>query len=376
MSATVTPRAAVPARRTPTELSSAQATWLVAEREIGSKLRSKSFVISSVILVLIALGSVLWGGFTAGQDSSIKIAAPADAGALLADTPGLEVVETTDRAAAEALVRDGEVEAAVVVDAESPVGLTIIADSDTPSGLEQALAVKADVVLLDPDALNPLLRYFVALGFGVVFFMAALTFGATIAASVVEEKQTRVVEILISAIPTRVLLAGKVIGNTILAMGQILLLAAAVVLALVVTGQTELLQGLGAPVVWFAVFFLFGFILTAAMFAATGAMVSRQEDIGSTTGPVTYLVMAPYILVILFNDNPLVMTIMSYVPFSAPVGMPVRLFFGEAQWWEPLLSLAILLASCLLVIGIGARIYENSLLRMGARVKLSDALRS
>ena len=126
---------------------------------------------------------------------------------------------------------------------------------------------------------------------------------------------------------------------------------------------------------WFAVFFLFGFILLASLYSGAAAMVSRQEDIGSTTMPLMMLVMAPYILVIIFNDNPLVMTILSYIPFSAPVAMPVRLFVGEAQWWEPLLSLALLLAACVGAILIGAKIYENSLLRMGARVKLGEALR-
>jgi ABC-2 type transport system permease protein len=88
------------------------------------------------------------------------------------------------------------------------------------------------------------------------------------------------------------------------------------------------------------------------------------------------LIMAPYILVIFFNDNPVVLAVMSYIPFSAPVGMPVRIFLGEAQWWEPLLSLAILIATCVAAIILGARIYENSLLRMGARVTLREALRA
>ena len=103
-------------------------------------------------------------------------------------------------------------------------------------------------------------------------------------------------------------------------------------------------------------------------------MVSRQEDIGSTTTPLTMLIMAPYFLVIFFNDNPMVLAIMSYVPFSAPVGMPMRLFLGEAQWWEPLLSLAILIATSLAAIRVGARIYENSLLKLGARVPWREAL--
>jgi ABC-2 type transport system permease protein len=66
---------------------------------------------------------------------------------------------------------------------------------------------------------------------------------------------------------------------------------------------------------------------------------------------------------------------MSYVPFSAPVAMPLRLYLGQAQWWEPLISLAVLVATCAGAIWVGARIYRNSLLRMGARVKLAEALR-
>jgi ABC-2 type transport system permease protein len=88
------------------------------------------------------------------------------------------------------------------------------------------------------------------------------------------------------------------------------------------------------------------------------------------------LILAPYILVILFNDNPVVLGAMSYVPFSAPVAMPLRLYLGSAQWWEPLLSLVLLVATCVAAVLIGSKIYRNSLLRMGARVKLAEALRA
>jgi len=354
--------------------SAAQGIWLVAEREIGSKLRSKAFVISTAILVLGALALVIWGGFAAANNSGTPVAVTADAATYVADVEGLDVTEVADRAAAEVLVESGDVDAAIVADPESPVGVAVIADSDAPSQLLLQLAQTPPVELLNPESGNAALGYIAAIGFGVVFLFAASMFGGTIAQSVVEEKQTRVVELLISAIPVRSLLAGKVIGNTILAMGQILILAAVAIVGLTVTDQTALLQGLGGPIAWFAVFFLFGFILLASLFAAAASMVSRQEDIGSTTTPLTMLVMAPYFLVIFFFDNPLVLGIMSYVPFSAPVGMPMRLFLGTAQWWEPLLSLAILIATCVAAILVGARIYENSLLRMGGRVKLSEAL--
>jgi ABC-2 type transport system permease protein len=177
-----------------------------------------------------------------------------------------------------------------------------------------------------------------------------------------------------SAVPVRALLAGKVLGNSILAFGQIAIIAALAIIGLTITGQSELLSLLGAPVLWFVVFFVLGFVLLAALFAATGSMVSRVEDIGATTTPVTMLVMIPYFLVIFFYNNPVVLGIMSYVPFSAPVGMPVRLFLGDAQWWEPLLSLAILAVTALGTIVLGSKIYENSLLKLGGTVKWRDAL--
>nr|WP_205835279.1 ABC transporter permease [Microbacterium sp. CFH 90308] len=337
-------------------------------------MRSKSFLISFAILFALALAGVIWAGFAASDTSGTPVAVTSDAQELLPSTAGLDITEVADRADAVELVTAGDVDVAIVGDTSSPTGFTVIAESDVSSSLLLGLSVPPTVELLDPSGAWNVLGYVVAIAFGGIFFFAAQTFGLTIAQSVVEEKQTRVVELLISAIPTRALLAGKVIGNTVLAMGQILILAAIVVVGLTITGQAELLQGVGAPIAWFAIFFLLGFILLSALFAAAAAMVSRQEDIGSTTSPLLLLVMAPYFIVIFFWNNPVVLTVMSYVPFSAPVGMPMRMFLGQAQWWEPLLSLVILAATCVAAILVGARIYENSLLRMGARVKLTEAL--
>ncbi|WP_313480658.1 ABC transporter permease [Microbacterium sp.] len=351
------------------------AVWLVAEREITAKLRSRAFVIATGILLLIALAGVILGGFMSKSPTADAVAVTSETAPVLDGTPGLEPREVADRAAAEDLVTSGEVEAALVPGDPTGFGYVVLTKEGAPTGLMMMLSQSPTVEVLQPADTDPLLRYLVALGFGLVFLIAASTFGGTIAQSVVEEKQTRVVELLISAIPTRTLLAGKVLGNTVLAMGQIIALAVIAIVGLIVTGQEDVLSGVGAPILWFAVFFLFGFVLLASLYAAAAAMVSRQEDIGSTTMPLMMLVMAPYFLVIFFNDNPLVLTIMSYVPFSAPVAMPVRMFVGEAQWWEGALSLVILLATCAAAIVVAAKIYENSLLRMGARVRLAEALR-
>jgi ABC-2 type transport system permease protein len=374
MTATNTTGAIVRDGAAPATPSFLQSSWLVAEREVRMKLRSKAFLISTGILMLMVLGSILIGGLIGGNEESTKVAVTGDSAAAVQGQQGLDVTEVATADEAEALVRAGDVTAAILPDDSTPLGILVVADSETPTGLLQQLSITPPVTLLDGDAQNPFLAYLVAIAFGVVFFASAMTFGSTIAQSVVEEKQTRVVEILMSAVPVRALLAGKVLGNSILAFGQIAMIAALAIIGLTITGQSELLSLLGAPVLWFVVFFVLGFVLLAALFAATGSMVSRVEDIGSTTTPVTMLVMIPYFLVIFFYDNPVVLGIMSYVPFSAPVGMPVRLFLGDAQWWEPLLSLAILAVTALGTIVLGSKIYENSLLKLGGTVKWRDAL--
>lgn len=93
------------------------------------------------------------------------------------------------------------------------------------------------------------------------------------------------------------------------------------------------------------------------------------------TTPVMMLLMIPYFLIVFAADDPTVLGIMSYVPFSAPIGMPMQIFLGTAEWWEPILSLLVVIASAALVVVVGARVYENALLRTGGRVKLVEAMR-
>ncbi|MFA7497769.1 MAG: ABC transporter permease [Leucobacter sp.] len=358
-------------------LSAPQAAWVIAEREITTKLRSKAFLISTGIVLLFVLGGVLFSGFAAqsgGFGSPTQVAVVGDAGEQL-EAAGFEVTDASDRAAAEELVLDGTVEAAVVPGGDTPIGLTILALDSAPTDVMQALSASPTVEFLAAGDANPFLAYIVAIAFGLVFMMSAITFGTTIAQSVVEEKQTRIVEILLATISARTLLAGKILGNSILALGQVVAIAALASIGMLATGQDLLLGELGTALIWFGILFAFAFVLLAGLYSALAALVSRQEDIGSVTSPVMMLVMLPYFAVILFYDNPVVLTVMSYVPFSAPVGMPMRLYLGEAQWWEPFASLGILLVTIAIVLWVGARIYSNSILRIGSRVKLAEALR-
>ncbi|ADG73769.1 putative Na+ efflux ABC transporter, permease component [Cellulomonas flavigena DSM 20109] len=361
--------------RPPAPVSLGRATMLVAEREITSQVRTRSFLVSTAILLVGVLAAIVVSSVLSGRDEDdVPVAVVEQVAGLVAGAEGIAPVEVTDRDAAERAVRAGDVDAAVVP-AEGPRGLEVLAMQEAPAVLLEALTERPDVELLDPAAAEGAVRYAVTFGFGFVFMLSAIGFGATIAQNTVTEKQTRIVEILLSAVPARALLAGKILGNSALALGQTAAIAAVSVLALVVTGQEDVLTMVGMPLVWFVVFFALGFLLLAAMFAASASLVSRIEDTGVVLQPVMWLTMLPYFLIVFFDDNSAVTTAMSYVPFSAPVGMPVRLFLGEAAWWEPLLSLALLAGACALVVGVAARIYERSVLRMGARVKVGEVLR-
>lgn len=352
------------------------ATLMVAEREILTQIRSRSFLVSTAVLLLAVLASIVLGSLFGGQTDPTQVAVVPATADTIADAPGLEGVAVGDADEARALVESGDVAAAVLPsdDAGNPTGLTIVALAEAPGAVLGALSVAPPVELLDEPEASSDVRYLISFAFGLVFMMSAITFGSTIAQNTVQEKQSRIVEILLSTVPAKALLAGKILGNSVLALGQTAALAAVAVIGMVVTGQDELLGMIGGPVAWFILFFVVGFVLLAAVFASSASLVSRVEDTGPVLTPVMMLTVTPYVVVVFFNDNPLVLTIASYVPFSAPVAMPVRLFLGEAAWWEPLAALGLLVAATAVVITVGARIYTRSLLRFSGRVKLREAL--
>lgn len=356
-----------------------QQAMLVAEREIRARLSSKAFVISISLLLVFVLASVLVSAFMQNRaaDNITQVAVTQSEAAEFPQFEGLaEVTQVADRDAAIALVESGEVDAAVFIDEASQAGTEIVVDTQVPGVISSLLSVTPEVTYLNPDDADgfDFIGYFLAIGFGIIFFTAALTFGNTIVQSVVEEKQTRIIEILLSTVKPRTLLAGKILGNSILALVTVALAMIIASVGLLATGQDLLLGELGSSLTWFAVLFIFGFLLTATLYAATASLVSRMEDAGTVTSPVMMLIMIPYILVIFFFDNARALAIMSYIPFSAPVGMPMRLYYGDAAWWEPILSLVIIIVTTAIAAWIGAKIYEGSILRTGQRVKLREAL--
>ncbi len=352
---------------------------IVAQREIRARILSKSFLISTAITLLVILLVMvlmprmedLFGG------NPDTVAVVGEAEPIVAALGGDEelTVLPDDAAAREAVLAE-EVDVAVVPDATNPVGVKIYTLDDLPTEWLQKLSVSPALEILDTEAADPGVLYVIALGFGIVWMMSAITFGMSIANSVVEEKQTRIVEILLATVSARSLLTGKIVGNSLAALVQIGLIVATVFLGMAINGDQLPTMNLTAPILWFVALFLVGFVMVASLYAAAAALVSRPEDLANVQQPIMWLVMLPYFAIIFAFNNPLALQVMSYIPFSAPVAVPLRVFTGEQAWWEPVLSLGILFATTLVIIGFAARVYENALLRTGKPVKWREALNS
>ncbi|MEV4346102.1 ABC transporter permease [Actinoplanes sp. NPDC049596] len=345
------------------------AAKVVAAREIKVKLRDRTFLFSTVFFLFIAVASTVVPALLGGGATSVAVADQATATAL--QSADLDVRVVTDDAAAEKLVRDGDVDAAVVA------GPTVLALDDSPGDVVRALSTAPPVRLLDPSDVDPFVQFAVPFAIAFVFFFTSFLFGVQIAQSVTEEKQTRIVEILVASVPTRALLAGKVAALTLLAFGQVALIAiVALVGARVADVDSAVLSLLEPTVGWFLVFFVFGFVMLATLWAGVGALAARQEDINGASAPVQMLVMIPFFATIFLIDNDAAMRALSYIPFSAPVAMPVRLFTSDVAGWEPIVSLLILAATAVALLAVGARIYEGSLLRTNGRTSFATAWRS
>jgi len=345
------------------------AAQLVAAREIRVKLRDKTFLISTAFFLLIAVASTVLPPILEGGPTEVATGDRTVAAALR--EAGLEVSTVAGDAEAERLVRDGDVEAAVVA------GPTVLGLDEAPGEVVEALSTAPPVRLLDPDATDPFVAFVVPFALAFLFFMTSFTFGLQIAMSVTEEKQTRIVEILVASVPVRALLAGKVAAMTLLAFGQIALVAVVAFVGMRIAGVSADVTALVGPAIaWFLVFFLIGFVMLATLWAGVGALAARQEDINGASAPLQLAVMGPFLAVLFLQENAAAMTVLSYVPFSAPIAMPVRLFTGDAASWEPVLSLIVLAASTLVFLAVGARVYEGSLLRTNGRTSFATAWRS
>jgi ABC-2 type transport system permease protein len=195
---------------------------------------------------------------------------------------------------------------------------------------------------------------------------------------VVEEKATRVVELLLSTMKPWQLLAGKVIGLGLLGLAQIVAIAVVGVAGALVFDLVSLPGQLIGTVLSVVAWFVLGYAFYASLFAAAASLVSRQEDLAGVITPLSMLLVVGFFVALQAASDPTgsLATITSFVPGLSPLVMPVRMAAGGAAWWEVGVAVVLMLLATALVVRLGGRIYAGALLRTSGKTKLREALRA
>lgn len=382
--------------------------WLVATREVTTRVRDKTFLIGTVVLMLLVLGGIVVGSLIGGRPAAYDVAVTDAAGARLAAAAQdqlrtqsgeaeatVDVTKVADAASAREAVDNEEVDAAmlptgdgfeIVGRDEVPVDLSAATRSALSLTALQTNAEQAGTTLEELTAGSTLSEDTTAAGpvsgdaaggvafvMALLFFMTAIAFGIAIAQSVVVEKENRIVEILAAAVPLRALLWGKVVGNSLLALAQVLTVALAAVAGLLITGHTDVVPAMGGAGLWFLVFFIVGFLALASLWSVAGSLATRQEDLQATTVPGQVLLLVPYLIAVTGNDTAI--EISSFVPIASSMTMPARLVDGDVPLWQPVVSLMLAAAAAVLLIRLGARWYERTLLQTSRRTTYRELLR-
>ncbi|WP_298748542.1 ABC transporter permease [uncultured Serinicoccus sp.] len=387
---------------------STRAPWtLVAAREIQVKLTDKNFLVGTALTLVLLLGAMFLPALIGGGAPSYDVAVTDEAATGVVEQAeeslqaadeesAITAVDVADRVAAETAVLDGDVDAALVGE---PGAWELLHDGGAPTSLDGALseAVSASAMAAnaeaagttvadltagsdlaqvdlaaDDGAMTGPLAFVLGFAFAMLFYFAALMFGMQIANSVVEEKQSRIIEILAAKIPTRQLLMGKVLGNTVLAFGQLALIAAVSLVGLTVVDLDVALPGLTQAILWYLPFFLVGFLALACVWAAAGALASRTEDLQQTTMPLTMVLVVLFIIGLYLEGT--WQQVFSFVPVASTFVMPVRIIEGDAAIWEPVLALALALVFCAVTITLGSRLYERALLHTSGSLSWRRAM--
>jgi ABC-2 type transport system permease protein len=373
---------------------------LVAMREILERGRSRGYL-GSLVFTLILLGV----GFAIpvlvfGQPQAIRIGIIGDPPptfeltlrtAALNYERELEITRLPDREAADAALLDEAIDLAVDVPAElSSPGEIVVRDRATEPGRTIVTAavislragtaiVPPEVVALDPPAEADVTALLFANAGIILMFVGIFSYGTWVLSGVVEEKQSRVVEVVLSTVRARDLLMGKVLGIGVLALGQLLVIVSFGLAATQLTGRFVLPDATPQLILQFLAWFILGFALYSTALGFLGSLASRMEEATNATLPVTTIAMMSYFIGLLFvTDQPrsLVAQIMTFLPPSAVMVVPLRAALDAIAPWEIVLSAGLTIAAIFALFVVGGRVYSGAVLHTGGRIRLRDAWRA
>ena len=381
--------------------------WLVARREMRERARSRAFQASVVLMVVIVAGMLILPALlkpSSTRDVGLTGAAPATLAATIAQQAQAAGITTrvhpyASLAAGEQAVRQGQVNV-LVADArrlewkgKADEQLKAIV---TAAIQQVTVSERAAAAGISPGALAalaaPVPVTSVQLGSAqgrssgdetaafvmtVVLFFGISVFGQMVLTGVLEEKASRVVEVLLARIPPRALLAGKIAGIGLLGLAQIGVTALAALVAVTAVHSIDVPAVRGSVLAWLLVWFVLGYALYATVYGALGSLGSRVEDAQSVAGPVTAVMMVAYFasFVVIGQPGSVAARAISYFPLTAPMAMPGRIAMGAAAWWEPVAAAVLTLAAIAGLVQLAGRVYPRAILHSGPALSLRDIWR-
>jgi ABC-2 type transport system permease protein len=386
-----------------------QLTWLVAQREVRQRGRSKAYAITSAILLLVIAAGVVIpvivahgngkptrvgvvGGDVAGMTSIVT-----EAGRITGTQ--VAVITEPSTASAYAALRSGSIGAVLVQGSEvlikqEPIGGTNGSGASLSDAIARVAGLSKALKGVPPSALAnglslpvrglippgaSLTRRLTGLFTSIILWILISTYGQQIAMGVAEEKQSRIVEVILAVVRPIQLLTGKVLGIGQLAMLQAGAMAT-VFFGLGYAVGSSLVHGAAPGIVATGiVFMLTGYAFYCTAYAAAGSLVSRQSEIGTVVVPVGIPLILAYALsysVLYANNANAFYRVLGFFPPTLPVAMPVLYAAGDVPVWQVAVSAVLLAAGTVLMARTAATIYGRSILRTGARIRIRQALRS
>jgi ABC-2 type transport system permease protein len=379
---------------------------LVARREMLVRLRSRVFIGATVFMVALVAIGIVAASILVGRTSTVDVGFTGGSQALEQDFSAsatalgqpVTVSSVTDEATGRAQVSAGTLDVLVT---GSPTSPTAVVERSAPSVVQAALeravlAARLTAAGLTPsdlaavmsgaqvpvEALQPTKpgltqERVVGLAVGILLWIALGLWGNQVAQGVVEEKATRIMEILLATIPSSRLLAGKIMGIGLIGLVQFGLVAAA---ALIANAATHVVTtpALGVEeVLGYLLWFLLGFLFYSTAYATLAALVSRPEEVQGAVAPISIFQIAAYLLAYVYLANPAspVVAVASVLPPFAPILMAVRTSGGDVPAWQEGLAVLLTVASIAGLTWLAGRIYANSAMRIGSRVRFMDAFR-
>jgi ABC-2 type transport system permease protein len=383
-----------------------RAIWVVAHRELRSRARSKAFRISSAVLLLgMVLGIALpaFAMRNASRYAVVVVAQPAGLAQVItarSAAAGLTVTvwAAPTRAMAASLVDTGQAAAAVIGHQEviwknaENVRLSPVIDTALA---QVAISERARALGLTPGQLRGLLeppkpvvtrlhaqpdrtpQTIIALIGMVLLFIALNFYGNYVLTGVVEEKSSRVVEVLLARVRPADLLAGKVVGIGILGISQFAALAAVAAVTLKLTRPLHLPAGTLPIIASVVLWFILGYAFYSVLYGALGALASRTEDAQAVAAPLSAFMLLVYFGAFAIMADPAAwwVTAGSLFPPTAPIFMPVRAALTDVPAWQMAAAVLLMAAAIMILIRIGGRLYRGAVLHTAGRVQIRQAWR-